>query len=52
MLQGGFKLAAGNETRPAVCTGVTPAMFKIRNWKVDQGSIFSEATCAPRRAWW
>lgn len=42
-LQGGFKLSAGNETSTSPVHGVTPAMFKIRNWKVEQGSIFSDA---------
>jgi putative ABC transport system permease protein len=42
-LQGGFKLAAGNETSSSAVHGVTPAMFKIRNWKIDKGSSFSEA---------
>ena len=42
-LQGGFKLTAGNETSTSPVHGVTPAMFKIRNWKVEQGSIFSDA---------
>ncbi len=42
-LQGGFKLSAGNETANSTVHGVTPAMFKIRNWKLDAGTIFSEA---------
>ena len=42
-LQGSFKLAAGNETANSTVHGVTPAMFKIRNWKLDQGNSFSEA---------
>ena len=42
-LQGGFKLSVGNETSSSTVHGVTPAMFKIRNWKVDKGSIFSES---------
>jgi putative ABC transport system permease protein len=42
-LQGGFKLSAGNETSASTVHGVTPAMFKIRNWKLEQGSYFSEA---------
>ncbi|XYJ11695.1 ABC transporter permease [Telluria sp. B2] len=41
-LQGNFKLAAGNETASSLVFGVTPAMFKIRNWKVDQGSMFTD----------
>ncbi len=42
-LQGAFKLSAGNETANSTVHGVTPAMFKIRNWKLDQGDSFSEA---------
>jgi putative ABC transport system permease protein len=41
-LQGSFKLAAGNETAVSIVHGVTPAMFKIRNWKIDQGSMFTD----------
>ncbi|CAN7258992.1 ABC transporter permease [Massilia sp. LjRoot122] len=42
-LQGGFKLSAGNETANSTVHGVTPAMFKIRNWKLEAGTTFSEA---------
>ncbi|WP_229421809.1 ABC transporter permease [Massilia aquatica] len=42
-LQSGFKLAVGNETSSSSVSGVTPAMFKIRNWKMELGSVFSEA---------
>ncbi|MGV7210033.1 ABC transporter permease [Oxalobacteraceae bacterium A2-2] len=42
-LQGGFNLAVGNEQASKTVHGVTPAMFRIRNWKIDQGSAFSEA---------
>jgi putative ABC transport system permease protein len=42
VLRGGFKINVGNETSTADVYGVTPSMFKIRNWKVDQGSIFSD----------
>ncbi|MEN9865110.1 MAG: hypothetical protein RL748_700, partial [Pseudomonadota bacterium] len=42
-LQGGFKLSVGNETSASTVHGVTPAMFKIRNWKLDKGSGFSES---------
>jgi putative ABC transport system permease protein len=42
-LQGSFKLASGNETSGSQVYGVTPAMFKIRGWKVDQGTLFSDA---------
>ena len=42
-LQGSFKLTAGNETTNAMVFGVTPEMFKIRGWKLELGSSFSEA---------
>ncbi|MBY0572467.1 MAG: ABC transporter permease [Undibacterium sp.] len=42
-LQGSFKLAVGNETADRNILGVTPAMFKIRNWKIETGSTFSDA---------
>ncbi len=42
-LQGGFKLTVGNESSDSSVFGVTPAMFKIRNWRLDKGSTFSEA---------
>jgi putative ABC transport system permease protein len=42
-LQGGFKLSAGNETANFTVFGVTTEMFAIRNWKLEQGSGFSEA---------
>jgi putative ABC transport system permease protein len=43
MLQGGFKISAGNESSASSVMGVTPTMFKIRNWRIDKGSILSEA---------
>ncbi|NVM75663.1 putative ABC transport system permease protein [Duganella sp. SG902] len=43
VLQGGFNLAVGNENASKTVHGVTPAMFKIRGWKVDKGSAFSDA---------
>ena len=43
VLQGGFKLTVGNESSDRTVLGITPAMFKIRNWRVEQGSYFSEA---------
>jgi putative ABC transport system permease protein len=43
ILQGGFKLSAGNETSTFTVFGVTPEMFKIRNWKLEQGSGFSDS---------
>ena len=42
-LQGSFRIAAGNENASSMVMGVTPAMFTIRNWKVDQGTLFSES---------
>ncbi|MDL2355963.1 MAG: ABC transporter permease [Pseudomonadota bacterium] len=42
-LQGSFKLSAGNETSTSMVLGVTPAMFKLRGWKLEAGSAFSEA---------
>ncbi len=42
-LQGGFKLSVGNETSTNTVHAVTPAMFKIRNWKLEKGSGFSES---------
>ena len=42
-LQGSFKLAAGNETASSMVFGVTPEMFTLRGWKLEQGSGFSEA---------
>lgn len=42
-LQGGFKLSVGNESSSNSVFGVTPAMFTIRNWKIETGSGFSEA---------
>ena len=43
VLQGGFNLAAGNENASKTVHGVTTAMFKIRGWKIDKGSAFSDA---------
>ena len=43
VMQGAFKLTVGNETSSNAVHGVTPAMFKIRNWKIESGSSFSEA---------
>ncbi len=42
-LQGSFKLSVGSETSASAVLGVTPAMFKIRNWKIDKGNAISEA---------
>jgi putative ABC transport system permease protein len=43
VLQGGFNLAVGNESASKTVHGVTTAMFKIRGWKIDKGSAFSDA---------
>lgn len=42
-LQSSLKISAGNESLNSVVLGVTPTMFTIRNWKIDQGDLFSEA---------
>jgi len=42
-LQGSFKISAGNETLNSNVSGVTPAMFAIRNWEVAQGTMFGDA---------
>ncbi|MBP1207327.1 putative ABC transport system permease protein [Duganella sp. 1411] len=42
-LQGGFNLAVGNESASKTVHGVSPDMFKIRGWKIDKGSAFSDA---------
>jgi putative ABC transport system permease protein len=43
VLQSGFNLAVGNENASKTVHGVTPSMFKIRGWKIDKGSAFSDA---------
>ena len=35
-------LTGGGVQETEYVFGVTPAMFKIRNWKVDQGSMFTD----------
>jgi putative ABC transport system permease protein len=42
-LRSGFKVSAGNESSIYPVIGVTPSMFKIRNWRMDAGVPFSEA---------
>jgi putative ABC transport system permease protein len=42
-LQGVFKLAVGNESTTSPVLGVTTSMFKIRNWKFERGTSFSES---------
>jgi putative ABC transport system permease protein len=43
VLRGPVKLAVGNETASLEVYGVTPSMFRIRNWKLEQGSVFGDA---------
>ncbi|WP_256081799.1 ABC transporter permease [Massilia sp. YIM B04103] len=43
VLQGNFKLTAGNESTAKTVFGVTPAMFTMRNWRIDKGSALSDA---------
>ncbi|MCP2010914.1 ABC transporter permease [Duganella violaceipulchra] len=43
VLQANFNLAVGNETTNTAVRGITPTMFKIRNWKLEQGTLFSDA---------
>ena len=47
-LQGSFKLSAGNETLNSTVSGVTPAMFAIRNWQLAHGTMFGEADIRAR----
>lgn len=42
-LQGFFQLTVGNENSNNAVLGITPEMFTVRNWKIDQGNYFSEA---------
>lgn len=42
-VQGGVTLAAGNESFAGSVRGITPAMFKIRNWRLRDGSFFTDA---------
>jgi putative ABC transport system permease protein len=42
-LQGFFQLAVGNENSNNAVLGITPEMFAVRNWKIDQGNYFSES---------
>ncbi|MBX9868696.1 MAG: ABC transporter permease, partial [Burkholderiaceae bacterium] len=41
-LQGFFQLTVGNENSNNAVLGITPEMFKVRNWKIDQGNYFSD----------
>ncbi|WP_229223724.1 ABC transporter permease [Duganella sp. sic0402] len=43
VLQGAFNLSVGNENASKTVHGVSPSMFKIRGWKIDKGSAFSDA---------
>jgi len=42
-LQGFFQLTVVNNDSKNAVLGVTPEMFKVRNWKVDQGNVFSDS---------
>ena len=42
-LQGFFQLTVGNENSNNAVLGITPEMFVVRNWKIDQGNYFSES---------
>ncbi len=42
-LQGFFQIAVGNDNTNSAVLGITPEMFKVRNWKVDQGNYFSDS---------
>ena len=42
-LQGFFQLTVGNENSNNAVLGITPEMFVVRNWKIAQGSYFSES---------
>jgi putative ABC transport system permease protein len=41
-LQGGFAVLYGEDSSQSQVLGVTPEMFKVRNWVVEQGVAFSE----------
>ncbi len=42
-LQGFFQLTVGNDNSNNAVLGITPEMFKVRNWKVEQGNEFSDS---------
>ena len=42
-LQGFFQITVGNDNSNNSVLGVTPEMFKVRNWKIDAGNYFSES---------
>jgi putative ABC transport system permease protein len=42
-IQGSVTLAAGNESSAGNVRGITPAMFRIRNWKMKEGNHFTDA---------
>ena len=42
-IQGSVTLAAGNESSAGRVRGITPAMFRIRNWKLKEGNHFTDA---------
>jgi putative ABC transport system permease protein len=41
-LQSGFAVLYGDDSSQSQVLGVTPEMFKVRNWVVDQGVAFSD----------
>ncbi len=41
-LQGVFSVQYGDDSTQSVVLGVTPEMFRVRNWVVDQGVGFSD----------
>lgn len=42
-LYGYFQISVGNENSSNSVQGITPEAFKLRNWKIEAGSYFSEA---------
>jgi putative ABC transport system permease protein len=42
-LQGFFQVSYGNDNSNNAVLGITPEMFTVRSWKVDQGAPISEA---------
>ena len=41
-LQGQFQVLYGDDNSQSTVLGVTPAMFRVRNWVMDQGVAFSD----------
>ncbi|WP_230405233.1 ABC transporter permease [Undibacterium rugosum] len=42
-LQGFFQITSGSDNSNNSVLGVTPEMFKVRNWKIETGSYFSDS---------